>query len=499
MSGNLRNPNESVQSRRDMLIIASALFAGGVAPIGLSHATEMSAQTLSVDHTRNLFRVRVEIDAKGNVNVPKNPLVSRKSDRTLPLTSSAVFDYEERFRRPNDAVANSVVTASERHFHEAESQSEVNRSPLAAKLRPEVPMAIVRRDTLPEITYSPDDYFTHEELDLLRMPVSSIAADSLLPSDPVVKGDQYVVEAESMRSLLNLSAVDQSDVKGEVVAMSPTEARLQLRGNIDGSVDGVPTTIRIVGKMTFDRTAGVTTWLAIAVHETREISKAEPGFDIATTIKMVRKPLDKPIAMNSQPTAIEIESPIPAERLYVQLRSGSIGFSSLMDRRWRMMSDKPGLVMMRMIDNDQSIAQCDFRQLSRLDENKPWTIEQFQREIRKTLGEQWREFVSATERESEMGLRVMSLHARGAVEEVPIEWVIQHYSDDSGQRVLATFTMEANAAKTFGGSDVQLSSTMNWIEVSPTAVPTSPGLATGNEDAVERVGRSEVQSASDRK
>ncbi|WP_146529048.1 hypothetical protein [Novipirellula artificiosorum] len=487
------------QSRRDLLLLGSALLAGGIAPIGLTYAEELSPQSLAVDPSRVLFRVRIEIDGEGNVNVPTNPLVSRKSDRSLPLKSDVVFDYEERLRRADATDVDSVPIAAERFFHEANSDSEVNRSKIQAALRPSVCQSIVRRDTLPEITYSSESYFTHEELDLLRMPVSSIAVDRLLPTDPVVKGDQYVVESESLRALFGLSAVDASEVKGEIVALSTKEARVQLRGNLDGSVDGVPTKLRIVGKLTFDRTMGVTTWLAMAIHETRDISKAEPGFDVASTIKMIRKPLDKPFGLQAQPEPLDIRSGIPEERLYVELQSDTIGMSTLMDRRWRMMSDKAGLTMMRMIENDRSIAQCDFRRLSRLAGDKQWTMNAFQQDVRKTLGEQWREFVVANERVTETGLVVMTLVARGAVEEVPIEWVIQHYSDDSGRRVLATFTMEGDAADSFAGSDDQLASTLRMIH-QPSAAQELPDLAEQESSKPEdRLSDESIQSASDRR
>src|SRR5690606_16017906 len=131
------------------------------------------------------------------------------------------------------------------------------------------------------------------------------------------------------------------------------------------SVEGVPTKIRVVGKITFDRKEGVTTWLALAVHETREIGIAVPGFDVAATIKMVRQPLKKTIAMPAKPFAVDVTAAIDPAALLIELQSNQVGISTRMDRRWRMISDVRGLSMMRMIENDRSIAQCDFRRLSK--------------------------------------------------------------------------------------------------------------------------------------
>jgi hypothetical protein len=137
----------------------------------------------------------------------------------------------------------------------------------------------------------------------------------------------------------------------------------------------------------------------------------------------------------------------------------------MMDRRWRMMSDLPGTAMMRMIENDRSVAQCDFRPLVALEPGTQWTLEAFQADVKRTLGEQLSDLVEAQERLSPSGLRVLRVTAAGAVQGVPIQWVMLHFSDDTGRRVLATFTMEADHAEVFAGSDMQLASTLRFTEV----------------------------------
>ena len=243
---------------------------------------------------------------------------------------------------------------------------------------------------------------------------------------------------------------------------TPQDVKIQVRGKVDGSVEGVPTVMRTVGKLTFDRKLKTCTWLAMAIHETREIGKAEPGFDVAATIKMVRKPLERTIALAPQPPKLDITGPIPGDRMYVELISRELGVSVMMDRRWRMMSDLPGTAMMRMIENDRSIAQCDVRSLSPLEPGKEWSLEAFQADVRRTLGEQLSDLVEADERISPSGLRVLRVTAQGAAEGVPIQWVVLHFSDDSGKRMLATFTMEGHNVAVFAGSDTQLASTLRF-------------------------------------
>lgn len=426
---------------------------------------------------RELFRVRMEMDLQGNVNLPTNPLVSRKTQTKLPVKSEAVFDYEERLLYRSQQASSDDTAVSERYYHEAHSTNAIDRNHQKESLRDSVRHAIVRRERAPETIYAVNDYFTQPEMELLRVPASSMAVDRILPAVAVATGQKYEVPQPGLVALLNLASIEESDVYGEITEITDATAKIQLRGKVSGSAEGVPTVVRIVGKLTFDRKLQTCTWLAMAVHETREIGKAEPGFDIAATIKMVRQPLPRTIKLPAQPTAVAINQPIPADRLYMQLTGKEIGFTTLMDRRWRLMSDVPGSAMMRMIDNDRSIAQCDLRPLATLKPGTQWTMEAFQADVQRTLHQQLKQMLQADERVSDSGLRVLQVVATGAVEGVAIQWVIQHFSDDSGRRMLATFTMAGESADTFAGSDIQLANSLRFITPERIDAPSSNSLS----------------------
>lgn len=495
--GDDRQPvRPSVVARRSFLaMVAAATVTSCVASTTANAAGTGEAITIVPDGGHDVMRVRIEMDVKGNVNVPTDPLVSRKSKITLPIESDAVLDYEERYRRPVGAQDNSTVTAIERYYHEAHSKSKLNRSKSELQLRDSVRQTQVRRDTLPEVVYGVEDYFTNDELSLLKVPVASSALDQILPTQAIRVGDKYQPSKDALTSILNLTSVEASTVVVEVTDIDASHVKFQLRGKVDGSVDGVPTMIKTVGKLTFDREQSVCSWLAMAVHETREIGKAVPGFDVAATIKMIRKPMPRVVALPTEPAVMEIEGQIPQDRLYVDLQSKFVGVSTVMDRRWRMMSDLNGNAMMRMIQNDQSIAQCNLRPLAKLQPGEQWTLEAFQKDIQLTLGNDLNELIEADQRVSAAGLRVLRVTAHGQVQGVPIQWIMLHFSNDNGRRVLATFTMSGDSIDAFAGSDIQLADSLSFLD-------TQSGRqaeAADAEVATKRsyVGDKEVQSASD--
>lgn len=498
----MTDPRIPLSSRHPALLFACAIV---IAIAGFSaHTPAVATEAEGVylhPSTSDLFRVRIAIEVEGNVHIAKNALVSRKTALRLPLKSEATLDYEERIRRPQ-GVDSGEVTFAERYYHEAESRSELNRNQRTATLRPSVRKTIVRRESLPEVIYGVDDYLQRDELDLLRVPVCSVALDLLLPEDRVSSGSEYEISREALVSVLNLTSIEASAVTAQIVTLGDTEARIQFRGKLDGSVDGVPTEIRVNGKLTFDRKLGVCTWLALGIHETREIAVAEPGFDVAATVKLVRRPLDRPVALAAKPAPLDVTEPIPEDRLLVELASRQLGFVSLVDRRWRLMSDVPGSAMMRMIDLDRSIAQCDFRPLATLPAGTQWTLEAFQADVKRTLGEQFRELLEAEESLSPAGLRVLRVVAQGSVQGIPIQWVMYHFSDDSGRRLLGTVTLEAQNVATFAGADAQLAGTLRFSSPAGQTVEAAhPEVASvhSGDPTTNRLPRrdAELQSASD--
>lgn len=410
------------------------------------------------------MRVRIEMDVKGNVNVSQNPLVSREVSRKFPIESTAILDYEERPLVPPNASQSSEVVASQRYYHEAASESVLNKTDSKRQLRPELRLATVRRETLPETIYSDDNYFTHEELSLLKSPVSSLSVDRLLPPEAVVQGDRYEISEEALCSVLNLTSVDEGKVESKVTEVSETAVRFQIEGELQGSVDGVNTRLRVLGKLTYDRNEQTCTWLALAVHETRDIGRAEPGFDVSATIKMIRRSMDQPQALPAEPPGVDLLADIPGDRMYVELRSRFAGAGTMLDRRWRMIDDRPGAAILRMVDYDISIAQCNLRPLVDLPADKPLTLATYQNSVRTTLGDKVRRLVEGDERTSAQGLTVLRVVADGETQGVPIRWIMMHFADESGRRVQATFTMSADQVEAFAGSDAQLADSLRFLK-----------------------------------
>jgi len=481
-------PCPSVASRRSFLASGIGVSATVAAAAGLlmnaASADEADAGgeiRLRVAPRLDLFRVRMAIDVKGNVNLVEDPLIPDGKKRMLPITANVSLDYEERCLRPEGATPESETVAVERHFHEAVSTSRLSRRDQKTELRPTVTNVIARREQLPETIYSNADYLTHEEIDLLQSPIASVAIDRLIPQQMMRLGEKTLVGSRELASFFNLSAIAASDIEMELISADSLTAKLQMRGKIDGSVSGVPTKLQILGKLTLDRRAETVTWAAIAVHETREIGKAKPGFDVTATIRMVRKPLERVQTLPVTPAEIVFDEPAPSNRLLVSVASEHVGIEGLMDRRWLMMQDVAGRAILRMVENDQAIAQLNLRPLPQLPEGQQWTLAAFENDVQKTLGERFGELIESHEGMTDGGLRLLRVVAGGRVEGVPIQWIMMHISDDSRRRVMATWTMDGDSVPRLAGSDIQLAATVRLFDGAGRSATTVPGSSKPSE------------------
>ncbi len=460
-------------------VLAAAIAAGP----SLIAAERKGAVRLQPARDQRLFRVRAELEVKGNVNLAKNSLTSKQRERQLPLLSNSLVDYEERVRR-----SGSLATAAERYYYEAESDATLGGADQRTQLRDRIARVMIHSQEGRSVLYAHDAYLTHQEIDLLRLPANSLAIDELLPRTALTVGDSYVIAQESLRRLLDLDGIQEATVSGELTGADAERVQLQLKGKVLGSVEGVATTIDLAAKLSFDRRLQATTWLAMAMRERRDIGKAEPGFEVAATLKMIRQPLEKPHAIR-QP--IELPAEPPAERLLTDLSSRQAPWGTLMDRRWRMVSDTPGLTTLRMIDSDRSIAQCDVRLLAPLKPGEQLTLAALRRDVHESLGKQFGEFLQAEEGINSSDLRVLSLSASGTVQGIPMHWIFVHCSDDSGRRLLATFTLEAEKVNDFAGADVQFAGAIHFRAQPTRPTPLAPRDA-GEEETPEAPGADEA-------
>ena len=137
--------------------------------------------------------------------------------------------------------------------------------------------------------------------------------------------------------------------------------------------------------------------------------------------------------------------------------------------------------MMRMIENDRGVAQCDVRAAGAMAAGVQLTMPAFIADVKQSLGTRFGQLLESREELNESGLRTLRVTAQGLVEGVPVQWVFLHFSDDSGRRLLATMTVGGSEIDSFSGADVQFGASLRFI---PT-IEESTNVATKEKAAIK--------------
>lgn len=332
------------------------------------------------------------------------------------------------------------------------------------------------------------------ETQLLQSPINSAAVDKLLPTEPAKPDAPWSIRSDDAKLIFNLDAVHGSTLTARISKVEKGVATVELSGLLEATANSVPTRLEIKGNFQAklgSRTALVT-WLGIIVQEKREVCQAEPGFNLTARIRMIREETPEQLAI-SEGALRQLASDPDEGRWLVRLYSQAGHYSMLADRRWHIHRDSAEEAILRMVENNTVIAQCAVSRLSALEPGQQLTMDGLQADIKKSLGDTFREFLEAGEKVTPTQLRLLRTVVAGEVDEVPIHWIYSHLSDDSGRRLALVFTMGGNVTDRFGAADEQMALSFDWLpdrsateaNESP-ATPAKPSKLTAEAPAARR-------------
>ncbi len=139
------------------------------------------------------------------------------------------------------------------------------------------------------------------------------------------------------------------------------------------------------------------------------------------------------------------------------------GFRFVYDRRWHITREEPDLVVMRMIDRGDLVAQCNVAPSTKSLE-KPVELAQFQNDVQAALGKLFGKFEKASERGTESGLRVLESIVTGAAQDLPIQWRYYLVHDRQGRGLSLIFTLEAPLVDQFRDRDTPIVDTVEFLD-----------------------------------
>jgi hypothetical protein len=399
-------------------------------------------------------RVRVSIDVQGTLMAP----AGQETVVRQPITVAGRFEFWEHPSEPDSATVS-------RSFSEATATITVDGIRHASTLGSDLGRILVTRQGTAAVPFVADTFLTRQERDLLDIPFDPLLTDGLLAEAAVAVGATWKVPADIAAGLLAIDTIEAGSLEATLEGIDELRARVVFSGIVDGAVDGVPTHLVIDGTCTVpaapdissDETSlrfrldGRPSQVEVTLRERRQASHVAAGFEVEARVAATRTPHDAPPPDDGQSAATRRRGGRGGPDLLWH-RDGEGRFDLVHDVRWREVEQDGGVLLLRYVDLGALVAQCSITALPPAGTLPP-TVEEVQRDIRRSLVGQFERFEEASAEVREDGVTVIRIASAGTAESLPFRWVHYVLADDSGRRASAAFMMEAAMEERLGPAD----------------------------------------------
>ncbi len=448
--GNLVSRQNPVSQNRPYLICMALLMATmicccqhcfGQKRVNLSTATPESG----------IHRVQVNLTVRGTIEITSGTA----PHETLPLNVVADLLYDEK------CLPTKLSLRTIRHYHAAKADIEVGQAKVEPSLQREHRNIVFDQSGDDLALYSPQGPMTRDELDLIDVQANSALVHQLLPKSSKATGESWNATPESLAAILNLEAVNRSDVQCKLSKLEGELAVIDLSGSVTGAIDGVSTEIELKAQINFHRKHRRIVGLAIALKEHRESGQSQPGVDVIAQLRMAIHPITTSPHLSNDVIADLNRKRTPESTLLMH-RSSS-GYRLLHNRNWHVIAEEPELTVLRCVEQGDRLAHCNITKLTKLPRGERISLQTFAADIERSLGASFGQIVEATQATRDNDYHIMRVVATGQAAEIPIQWLFFHITSPTGHRASIAFTMESAMAERFGNAGSTLVSSFEFV------------------------------------
>ncbi|MEX1096371.1 MAG: hypothetical protein WED34_10000 [Planctomycetales bacterium] len=389
-----------------------------------------------------MYDVRAELRVEGKIEVA----VGGGQTATHPLAVEAELRYLER--RISGTGRDARTLRSLRQYSQAVSKIVVDKETSFYELRPARGLVVAQGTREGVARHSPAGPLTRVELDLLRIPGDSLAVIGLLPAAAVQMGGEWTPESWVAPMLADLKAAVKSELSCRLDSITGDIATVSFAGTLEGASDGAATSIALAGSYGFDVRNGHLRSLALRQTEKRAIGAVSPGLEVTATVKLTRTPAAGPGPLTDE-AADRIPLDPPSGALLLSFQApGEAAF--LHDRGWHLFKQAGKLAILRLVEQGSLVAQCNVASIASAAPGEHTSAEQFQKDIRASLGERFSRIAEATRIDTGDARYLYRVTAEGAAGEKPMTWIYYLCADPGGRQVSFVFAVESELREQLG-------------------------------------------------
>lgn len=432
---------------------------------GATFLTSAQAEPISLSESLGDRVLDTVADVAINGNIRTHAAAGETAER--PIVATARFEF---FERDQNGLESSIGTRrSVRRYTKAVANTNVDNFATSSSLPAALQNIVVEGRTDGPVRFSLDGLMTREAVDLLDMPGDPIVLASLLPTRGLEINETYDVERWAAQMLCSLDVVTESSLTGQLRSANAEAAYLLIEGEVEGARLGAPTKLKVTGTLTFDRRANYVSHAKVTYSEDAEIGTISPGLKAKTEVTVKRRPSTTEIAVDKVPVAV----PESALKLYYD--APSWGLRMLHDRDWHVfyasMSGAKPVVILRLLDNGRLLSQMNLAKIPSAAPGEHASLEQFEQDIRRSLGDRFSSIVDRTQADRGDGVKVFRVVATGQFDYQqgdetktrPMQWTYYLIAHPDGRQLSAIFAHEPEAAELMTGRDDELISRLQFF------------------------------------
>jgi hypothetical protein len=460
---------------RSMAVIG---IAGVIWALGAFPADQLAAaERIELQEEESDERVRsvnVELSVSGKV------FPAPGADKALKLAVEARFEYFER--RLSKAGREGESLRGVRHYGEARADIQAGEQISNTRLRDSQRLIVAQGQLAGIDMFSPSGPLTYNELELLHVPGDSLAVLGLLPDSTVEPDESWKAPAWALPLVTGVEAVEKGELTCRVVSASAKVARIGFQGEIVGATVGAAAEIKIEGHLLYDREQKLISRIEATQTEKRAIGAVSPGLDVVAKVVVSRRIAERPARLTDKDlTGLPIE-PNAANRL-LMLEAPAWNLRMFHDRRWHLFHQSAEVALLRLLDQGGLIAQCNIKKLPPAEPGQHVSEEQFQADIRQTLGKNFQQIVQSEKLKLKEGMYVFRVVAVGSVdrtnekkepESSPMQWIYYLVANADGRQLSFVFSVDPRQAKDLENRDLSMVAGIEFL--SPRSRPTAKSV-----------------------
>ncbi|QDT98964.1 hypothetical protein [Gimesia aquarii] len=320
--------------------------------------------------------------------------------------------------------------------------------------------------------HSPVGPLMPSELELLNSPGDCLPVSALLPRSEVEVGESWTPDSWVLQSLTGLEAVLKSELTCKLESVADNVAVISFNGKIEGATVGAQTEIAVSGQFQFRLNDHFISHLELEQTENRSVGSVSPGMKVTAKVNW-----DRTLAAAPGPLTDEALASIPLES---KPESKLLSFEPpwnvqlLLPRNWYVFHQTNQVAVLRLLDKGSLIAQANISKIASVKPGSHTSEEQFQQDIRTSLGDKLIKILKAENLSSADGKYVHRVTVAGKANEIPVQWIYYLCAAPSGRQISFVFTVDEKLVDQLNDRDTDLILSLKFLEAQPAPVQAGP-------------------------